>query len=180
MTDQDDIVTTTISRQRRRGCGITFDKALQIFSSLLIPLLLSVFTIVIAVYQQKVANDNRIADSAIVREQKRQDQNASEAQRNFDRILRDLQRKTDQQAFKLQREQDRNITILQRETDSISNTAQRKQKLNLTETNFFVNQQQKQQDLMVADNIKQEQILGRSNILLRTFIVHIQIEYGQG
>ncbi len=155
-----DITTTTITRRRRRrACGLTLDRALQIFSSLLIPLLLSIFTVVIAIYQQKVASDNRQIDINNTEAQRERDQYIAERQREIDYNISILQQKEDQEDREEQWDQDRKQAELQRETDMNMTTYQLEQELLLDEDLRSIAAEEKNKTLASAENITQEDIL---------------------
>jgi hypothetical protein len=138
----------TLANRQDKWCSIKLDRALQIFSSFLVPLLLSVFTICIAVYQQKVANDNRQIDIKIATEQRtldhilakaqrEADQNASTQQRLYDRIDAEERRNLDIELADKKREADQNISSLGR-----------KQELAIEETRREIARQEKEEAIL--------------------------------
>lgn len=97
MSEVDRSTTTTETSPNRRRCNFSLNTKdlLHVVSSLLLPLILSVFTIVITVQQQRIAREQRI-----------QDLNNSAQQRAEDRQMGIDQRIQDKQIAKEQRDQD--------------------------------------------------------------------------
>ena len=110
---------------------------LKIASSLLLPMMLGIFTVVITFHQQNVSKQQRLEDRQLAREQREQDLNLSS-----------LQRAQDKEDARLQREQDLTIARLQREEDQ----RRREQDLNLSEIQRQEQRIQRQQDLEIAQN----------------------------
>jgi hypothetical protein len=90
------IVSSKRRRQRsRRFCGLTVKDALQFLSSLILPVMLGVFTVVITFQQQKLAQEQRIEDMNVARQQRLEDRNESQSQREQDKNDSRLQREQD-------------------------------------------------------------------------------------
>jgi hypothetical protein len=71
----------------RRSCfGITVKNILQCIGSLLVPLLLAVFTVIITFEQRKEAHQQRLQDLNISREQREQDKRIASEKRDADDI----------------------------------------------------------------------------------------------
>ncbi|CAF1255354.1 unnamed protein product [Adineta steineri] len=111
-----------ISKRRRRKfcCDLTLKECIECGSSLLLPLMLGVFTIVITLHQTNVAGQQRLEDRHIAKEERQQDLNISAQQRLDDRKQaeeqRQLDKKISQDQFKLneeQRQHEVNIAYMQ-------------------------------------------------------------------
>jgi uncharacterized protein YjbI with pentapeptide repeats len=103
-------------RVRRTGkcCGLTLKDILTLLSSLALPLMLGIFTIIITFDQKNLSNKQRLEDRRLADEQRDQDLNISHQQRREDREL-----------AREQRLQDLNQSILQRDLErTIGNEAQ--------------------------------------------------------
>ncbi len=124
------------SHHKNKRCSLTMKDLLSFISSLLLPLMLLVFTFVMYFHQQNIAAQQRLEDRYIAREQREQDLNISRVQRLEDRQL----------AYE-QREQDKLLARLQHEDDD----ARRIQDLNISQI-------QRQQDKQIADNKLQQDI----------------------
>jgi hypothetical protein len=118
----------TLTNRHDKRCRMTLDRSLQIFSSFLVPLLLTVFTVGIAVYQQKIANDNRqidikiatdqrALDHRLATEQREADQNASAQKREYDRIDAEERRNLDIELVDKKIEADQNLSSLERKQE---------------------------------------------------------------
>jgi len=68
-------------RSRRRCCGLSVKDGLQFLSSLILPMMLGVFTVVITFQQQKLAQEQRIEDMNVARQQRLEDRNESQLYR---------------------------------------------------------------------------------------------------
>ena len=75
--------------------GLKINDCLQLVSSLLLPLALGVFTMVITFQQQKAAQQQRDEDRYAAHLQRERDQNASDLQRELERNLTDERYKND-------------------------------------------------------------------------------------
>ncbi len=73
------------SQHSRRCCGLSVKDGLQFLSSLILPLMLGVFTVVITFQQQKLAQEQRIEDMNVARQQRLEDRNESQLQREDDK-----------------------------------------------------------------------------------------------
>ena len=92
-----------------RFCGLTFREIFSFIGSLLLPFTLGIFTVVITLYQQNVATQQRIEDRNVAREQREQDLNISREQRQHDLDMLGLRRELDLNISREQREQDKII-----------------------------------------------------------------------
>jgi uncharacterized protein YjbI with pentapeptide repeats len=73
--------TEQLQNQYRKYFGLTGKNVLHFLSSLIVPLMLGVFTVVITFHQQKLAQEQRNEDMQLLREQRLEDKNESRAQR---------------------------------------------------------------------------------------------------
>ena len=106
-------------RQRSRHCcGLTAKDGLQFLSSMILPLMLGVFTVVITFQKQKLAQEQRIEDMNLARQQRLEDRNESRMYREQDRNESQLQREQERNESRLQREQDWNIAQLAQATQN--------------------------------------------------------------
>ncbi|CAF4220130.1 unnamed protein product [Rotaria socialis] len=95
------------SRRRRQVSGLNLSDGLKFISSLLLPLALGVFTVVITFEQQKTTRHQRDEDRLAFQLQREEDRNSSRLQREEDRDASRLQREEDRTASQLQRDQDK-------------------------------------------------------------------------
>ncbi len=101
-------------RRTRKCCSLTLKDILTLLSSLALPLMLGVFTIIITFDQKNLSNKQRLEDRRLADEQRDQDLNISHQQRREDR-----------ESAREQRLQDLNQSILQRDLErTIANEAQ--------------------------------------------------------
>ena len=74
MTDQKSSETTEERRQKpRRCCGLSLKDGLNFLSSLILPSMLGVFTVIITFQQQKIAQQQRTEDLQVTRQQRTED-----------------------------------------------------------------------------------------------------------
>ncbi|CAF1049405.1 unnamed protein product [Adineta steineri] len=118
--DQDTMIEIPKRRRRKFCCDLTLKECIECGSSLLLPLMLGVFTIVITLHQTNVAGQQRIEDRQIAKDERQQDLNISAQQRLDDRKQaeeqRQLDKKISQDQFKLneeQRQHEVNIAYMQ-------------------------------------------------------------------
>ncbi|CAF1263741.1 unnamed protein product [Adineta steineri] len=118
--DQDTMIEIPKRRRRKFCCDLTLKECIECGSSLLLPLMLGVFTIVITLHQTNVAGQQRLEDRHIAKEERQQDLNISAQQRLDDRKQaeeqRQLDKKISQDQFKLneeQRQHEVNIAYMQ-------------------------------------------------------------------
>jgi hypothetical protein len=104
-------------KQTRKYCGLTRKGILTILSSLLLPLMLGIFTVIITFDQKNSSREQRLEDRRLADEQRNQDLNISRQQRLEDRELSREQRLQDLNQSILQRELERTIA---NETQNIS------------------------------------------------------------
>lgn len=102
-------MTEESDKPARRFCGLTSKEIISLLGSMLLPFSLGVFTVVITLYQQNVATQQRIEDRKVAREQREQDLNISREQRQHDLDMLALQRVLDLNISREQREQDKAI-----------------------------------------------------------------------
>ncbi len=76
--------TEQIQNQYRQYFSLTSKNVLKFVSSLILPLMLGVFTVVITFHQQKVAREQRIEDIQLARQQRLEDKNESQLQRKLE------------------------------------------------------------------------------------------------
>jgi hypothetical protein len=158
MSDRVDVGVMTIT-DRRHQLRMKRGKVLRIFSSFLVPLLLSILTVVIAIYQQKLANDSRLINIEAVKEQRLEDQIMAEKQRKVDQNTSAQQREEDREIRKKQRQLDREIDDLQRQADINFTLSQLKEEKELNEKLRLITEQETKKNLEYSENIKQEDIL---------------------
>jgi hypothetical protein len=84
--------TEQLQNQYRQYFSLTSKNVLKFVSSLILPLMLGVFTVVITFHQQKVAREQRIEDIRLARQQRLEDKNESRLQREQDKNESQLQR----------------------------------------------------------------------------------------
>ena len=100
-------ITTDRSRERYL-CGLTAKDIFSVLSTLILPLMLGIFTVILTFEQKAEGVRQRLEDRRLASEQREQDLNISGEQRREDREL-----------AREQREQDLNISILQRDLDKL-------------------------------------------------------------
>jgi len=76
--------TEQLKNQYRQYFGLTSKTILKFISSLILPLMLGVFTVVITFHQQKVAREQRIEDMQLVRQQRLEDKNELQLQHQLE------------------------------------------------------------------------------------------------
>ena len=133
----------------RTFCALKAKHFLRFASSLFLPLMLGIFTVIITFRQQTEADRQRLEDRQLSREQREQDLNLS----------RD-QREQDQEQARLLREQDLNISRLQRELDKQIAEERRQFDLKLS-------QQKETRELFIAEkqrNMSEQQLLHEHNV----------------
>jgi uncharacterized protein YjbI with pentapeptide repeats len=135
-------------RQQKRYCGLTLREIFQFISSLLLPLVLGVFTVIITVHQQNVASRQRFEDRILAQEQREQDLNISREQR-----LQDLNMSA------WQREQDLNISRDQRIQDKDIAEAKRVQDDLIAEKQRNISEQQRAHELSLAQSQLRDSLL---------------------
>ena len=137
------------SEQRsRRLCGLNLVDSLRIISSLLLPLTLGIFTVVLTFHQQNVATKQRAEDRQLAREQREQDLNISREQRQQDLNM-----------FALQREQDLNISREQRKLDKELAEQMRKQEEFLAEKQRNLSEKQQVHERNIAQQQVEDSLL---------------------
>ncbi|UJR11209.1 hypothetical protein I4U23_015390 [Adineta vaga] len=97
------------TRSTRKYCGLTRKEILTILTSLALPLMLGIFTVVITFDQKYSAAQQRLEDRRLADEQREQDLNISREQRREDREIAREQRFQDLNQTTLQREVERTI-----------------------------------------------------------------------
>jgi uncharacterized protein YjbI with pentapeptide repeats len=102
--------TEQLTNQDRKYIGLTRKNMLKFLSSLILPLMLGIFTVVITFEQQKVGRQQRLEDQQLARLQRLEDKNESRLQREQDKNESRLQREQDKNESRLQREQEWNIS----------------------------------------------------------------------
>ena len=106
--------TITDRSQQRYICGLTARDIFSVLSTLILPMMLGIFTVILTFEQKAEGARQRMEDRRLATEQREQDLNISRDQRREDREL-----------AREQREQDLNISILQRELDKLNAKNQR-------------------------------------------------------
>ncbi|CAF1531745.1 unnamed protein product, partial [Rotaria sordida] len=104
---------TDLDRNSVGNCRLTLKDGLQFISSLLLPLMLGVFTVIITLEQQRISQEQRSQDLAELRLQREEDMNNSMLQRALDKQIAKEQREQDE----LRRVQDLNISESKRAHD---------------------------------------------------------------
>ncbi|CAF3224383.1 unnamed protein product [Rotaria socialis] len=117
----------------REFSGLKLKHVLKFLSSLLLPLALGVFTLIISLQQQQLAKQQREEDRNASKQQRIEDREATERLREQDRNLSQQQRIEDRIAAEQLREQDRNSSQQQRIEDRIA--AEQLRQLERTLTN---------------------------------------------
>ena len=85
MTDQKSSETIEERRQKpRRCCGLSLKDGLNFLSSLILPSMLGVFTVIITFQQQKIAQQQRTEDLQVTRQQRLEDRNELRLQRELE------------------------------------------------------------------------------------------------
>ncbi|CAF4097018.1 unnamed protein product [Rotaria sordida] len=137
---------TDLDRNSVGNCRLTLKDGLQFISSLLLPLMLGVFTVIITLEQQRISQEQRSQDLAELRLQREEDMNNSMLQRALDKQIAKEQREQDE----LRRVQDLNISESKRAHDDELAEKQRdlleKQKLH----ELAIETQRHQDALLVA------------------------------
>ena len=96
-------------RRRRIVCGLTLKDILTLLSSLALPLMLGIFTVIITFDQKNSSNKQRMEDRHLADIERDQDLNISHQQRREDRELAREQRLQDLNQSILQRELERTL-----------------------------------------------------------------------
>ena len=116
--DRQDRTTQTDGQQRRHrsAYGLAVKHVLKLISSLILPLTLGIFTMVITFHQQNMAREQRLEDRNELREQRLEDRNELREQRLEDQNELREQRLEDRNESREQRQQDLHIANMGRET----------------------------------------------------------------
>ncbi|CAF4412009.1 unnamed protein product [Rotaria sp. Silwood2] len=133
----------------RAHCGLTVKDILQLVGSLILPLMLGIFTVIITLHQQTITTQQRLEDRKLTEEQREQDLNISREQ-----CLQDLN------MFAIQREHDLNISREQRQLNKDIAEARRIQDDLIAEKQRNMSEQQRAHEV----NIAQEQL--RDSVLV--------------
>ncbi|CAF4411907.1 unnamed protein product [Rotaria sp. Silwood2] len=128
--------------------GLTINDFLRLISSLLLPLALGIFTVVITFHQQNVATKQRLEDRALAERQREQDLNISREQR-----LQDLN------MFAIQREYDLNISREQHQLDKDIAEERRIQENIIAEKQRNLSEQQRAHELKIAQEQLRDSLL---------------------
>jgi uncharacterized protein YjbI with pentapeptide repeats len=168
--------------QRRRTCNccsMTFKDWMKLVGNILVPLVLTIFTVVITFEQRNE-----------LREQRKEDREQAELQRDQDLMTARDQRELDKNISILQRETDKEIADTQRNTDILNadrarneSFIQRQHEIHIEEQRLQLAKEQRDQDLNVSRdqreldqrlaNDRYEQEKNRNSDAL----VHTHIEY---
>ncbi|CAM4847370.1 unnamed protein product [Rotaria magnacalcarata] len=97
------------------NCDLTMKALLQFISSLLLPLMLGVFTIIITIQQQRVATEQRMQDLNNSVQQRAEDRQMALEQRAQDKLIAKEQRDQDER----RRLQDLKIAEEKRDQDNL-------------------------------------------------------------
>ncbi|CAF1366212.1 unnamed protein product [Adineta ricciae] len=114
MSSPDQSAITNMNSNSDRNCRLTLKDGLQFISSLILPLMLGVFTVIITLEQQRISQEQRAQDLAELRLQREQDMNISMLQRALDKQTAKEQR----EEAELRRIQDLNISESKRAHDN--------------------------------------------------------------
>ncbi|CAF3791787.1 unnamed protein product, partial [Adineta steineri] len=87
--------------------GLTLKDILKFVSSLLLPLMLGVFTVVFTIHQQNVTSRQRVEDRQLARQQWLEDQNASRLQRQQELDIANNQSDANRRSVEVQKEQEK-------------------------------------------------------------------------
>jgi uncharacterized protein YjbI with pentapeptide repeats len=142
-------MTESLDDHNRTCSRLKLKPLLEFLSSLFLPLMLGVFTVVITFHQQNASDRQRIEDRHLAREQREQDLNLSR-----------YQRAQDQEQSRTLREQDLTISRLQRELDI--DIAEQRRQLDLN-----ISRQQELSNLLIAEkqrNMTEQQRAHEINI----------------
>ena len=120
-------------------CNMNLRDILSVISSLFLPMMLGIFTVVITLHQQNTVTEQRLEDRQLAREQREQDLNMSREQRQ-----------QDLQVFALQRDQQSNISREQRDHDFAIAEAKRVQDGDIAERQRNMSQVQRDYELNMA------------------------------
>lgn len=142
-----DQATMTENTPRRETGGLNMKQVLNLASSLLLPLMLGIFTVVITFQQQRVATEQRIEDRRLAEQQREQDLNLSTIQRQEDRQSAQEQREQDLRNWVLQREQDMNTSRQQRDLDRQLADEKRQQDYELANVTRMMSEKQRSHEL---------------------------------
>ena len=71
-------IEMTIGKRSRRYCGLSLKNILQFLSSLILPLMVGVFTVIVTFQQLKISRDQRVEDRDESRIQREQEWNISQ------------------------------------------------------------------------------------------------------
>ena len=142
-----DQATMTENTPRRETGGLNMKQILNLASSLLLPLMLGIFTVVITFQQQRVATEQRVEDRRLAEQQREQDLNLSTIQRQEDRHSAQEQREQDLRNWVLQREQDMNTSRQQRDLDRQLADEKRQQDYELANVTRMMSEKQRSHEL---------------------------------
>jgi uncharacterized protein YjbI with pentapeptide repeats len=178
-----DAESCSVIRSKRGCCGLSIRHWLKFISNLAIPFMIGVFTIVITIHQQNVAQMNREKDGIQAAELRRQDLEVARRRWEEDKELARLQREEDKKAGHLQREEDKEIARLQREEDRKAAADQRtedKEAARLErELNFNIAKDKRMQEYELAEkqrNLYQSQNAHEAEIIQQNYMNDLMLE----
>ena len=166
MSDRVNAGTMTIYRRNRRFI-LSVDKSLKIFSAFMIPLFISMLTVFIAIYQQKIANDNRSKDLVNLEYQRRLDLSANEQRRTEDSIANAKLRLADRQERENQLKKDREMADFQRQMDINFTRSKLEEEKALEEHIRLMEEEEREKYSQLAHSIKQEDILRKFSYTIK-------------
>ena len=163
-------------------CGIKIGDALKLVSNITVPLIIGIFTVIIAIQQQNVAQLNRDKDAAQALELRKQDLERARLLRIEDKETARLQREEDKDTARHQREADREEARLQRELQMQMANDKLLQEHEVAERHRNLSENQRahefnmihhnhMNDLLLEDERQKENVLVKYQRELATFLL---------
>ena len=185
-SSNDHLEPNVAKHSKRQHCSLTRRDWVKLVSNLAIPLIIGVFTIIISIHQQNVAQANRDKDTAQAAElrkndldiarlqreedkavaaaQREEDKRAAQRQREEDNELAQRQREEDREAAEQQRDDDREIARRQREVDSDAAKDKRTQEAELAAKQRDLYRHQRDHDFKVARQNRMDDLTLKDNL----------------
>ena len=155
-------MTENVGSSRGSFCNMNLRDILSLISSLFLPMMLGIFTVVITLHQQTVVTEQRLEDRQLAREQREQDLNMSREQRQQDLLMFALQR---EQLSNLSREQrDHDFAIAEAKRTQDSDIAERQRNMSQVQRDYELNTTQEQfRDTLLVSYINDMALLLMAN-----------------
>ncbi|UJR24187.1 hypothetical protein I4U23_027153 [Adineta vaga] len=158
-------------RKKTCCCGLTSSDIVKVLSDAAIPIMIGIFTLVIAIQQQNAAQSNRDEDAAQAAELRQHDLELARHQREEDRKTARLQRQEDKENTRLQRDLDLTMINDQRIQDYELADRKRNQSENERIYEFRAAQENHRDDLFIEEYHQQENVLFKYQDDLATLLI---------